>query len=334
MEKQKVLPSFPTPYPDESLYSVFGRYHVRSGNARYTDTAMDLFGNWQYAFHSSVTTPYRLEFADRWFSKKSGMTALDLMKHNTGYPIYCISGYSWERKRMIRCISSGERDSFLWRIHDFVSITLSHLRYCPECARFEWKEYGEPYWHVTPQIDGMEYCPVHGCRLLESDVSMQDVRRQLLPASAVLTESRLIHMRPRAASSSPVEQAGLDYARDISWLQQYGELYDDRAASVLISQAIDPYHKVRSDGALYFFLLYNLDMIIRFEKDNLCPDFVERTLQKYPAYGSDRINKTWTWQTYEYNRAYAFIPMKVQLLRAIGGSMEGFFSKMSAISIT
>lgn len=110
MEKQKVLPSFPTPYPDESLYSVFCRYHVRSGNARYTDTAMDLFGNWQYAFHSSVTTPYRLEFADRWFSKKSGMTALDLMKHNTSYPIYCISGYSWERKRMIRLMIPPVQD--------------------------------------------------------------------------------------------------------------------------------------------------------------------------------------------------------------------------------
>ncbi|MGF3105969.1 TniQ family protein [Rossellomorea sp. DUT-2] len=35
---------FPTPYPDELLYSVFARYHVRSGNTSPKITTEELFG--------------------------------------------------------------------------------------------------------------------------------------------------------------------------------------------------------------------------------------------------------------------------------------------------
>jgi hypothetical protein len=34
---------FPTPYPDEILYSVFARYHVKSPNFNGSETARDLF---------------------------------------------------------------------------------------------------------------------------------------------------------------------------------------------------------------------------------------------------------------------------------------------------
>ena len=35
---------FPTPYPDELLYSVLARYHVRSGNTSRKMTTEELFG--------------------------------------------------------------------------------------------------------------------------------------------------------------------------------------------------------------------------------------------------------------------------------------------------
>ena len=38
-----MLGSFPTPYPDELLYSVVARYHVRSGNKSFRQTHEELF---------------------------------------------------------------------------------------------------------------------------------------------------------------------------------------------------------------------------------------------------------------------------------------------------
>lgn len=39
-----MLTFFPTPYPDEILYSTFARYHMRSANSSIKDTLDDLFG--------------------------------------------------------------------------------------------------------------------------------------------------------------------------------------------------------------------------------------------------------------------------------------------------
>ena len=38
-----MLGSFPTPYPDELLYSVVARYHIRSGNKSFRQTHEELF---------------------------------------------------------------------------------------------------------------------------------------------------------------------------------------------------------------------------------------------------------------------------------------------------
>ena len=38
------LPFFPTPYPDESFYSILCRYHVRSGAPTSASTINRLFG--------------------------------------------------------------------------------------------------------------------------------------------------------------------------------------------------------------------------------------------------------------------------------------------------
>ena len=38
-----MLSFFPIPYPDELLYSVMCRYHVRSGNRSFQQTQVDLF---------------------------------------------------------------------------------------------------------------------------------------------------------------------------------------------------------------------------------------------------------------------------------------------------
>ena len=46
------------------------------------------------------------------------------------------------------------------------------LRYCPICARKDREKYGETYWHRRHQIRGLNVCSQHGCRLVDSAVSL------------------------------------------------------------------------------------------------------------------------------------------------------------------
>ena len=42
-----MLGYFPTPYPDELLYSIVARYHIRSGNKSFRQTHQELFDNFE-----------------------------------------------------------------------------------------------------------------------------------------------------------------------------------------------------------------------------------------------------------------------------------------------
>lgn len=78
------LPLFPAPYPGESLYSVFCRYHQRSGNCSETVTITQLFGGY-LTLHSALLTPYRLNYFDRWYDPATGITREKLMMEHSAY---------------------------------------------------------------------------------------------------------------------------------------------------------------------------------------------------------------------------------------------------------
>ena len=60
------------------------------------------------------------------------------------------------------------------------------IRFCPMCAAEQKKIYGESYWQVIPQLDGVEYCPVHQMRILSSSIHVRDFRYSFFPADTVL----------------------------------------------------------------------------------------------------------------------------------------------------
>ena len=47
------------------------------------------------------------------------------------------------------------------------------LRYCPCCRMEDHNKYGETYWHRIHQFHDIGICPIHGCRLIESDVPIR-----------------------------------------------------------------------------------------------------------------------------------------------------------------
>lgn len=227
MTVQRTIRNFPEPYPDECLYSLFSRYHARSGNATFRDTAEDLFGNPMFAFHSSVTTPYRLEFVHRWYPQDAETFAKKLLFYHTGFQYYCLICWPSRRKEYYEAFCLDTAKNFKPAVHMAreISCDFHYLRYCPMCAGEELERYGEPYWSILHQIDGVDFCPVHGCRLCDSSVSKDDTRKQLKPASQILTKRDLAQTPPVFATTE-LDQECLAFSEDVWWLLNHGASLD------------------------------------------------------------------------------------------------------------
>ena len=171
------LPLFPSPYPGESIYSLLCRYHVRSGNVNDRYTIRQLFG-YNSSLGSTLLSPYHLEKAKKWLGSGASISTETLLQKNTAFPLFSVTAAEYELSRICDMISGKVESTTYPR---WVQIRLLHpsrrLRYCPECAAAQEKLYGEAYWQVLPQLDGVEYCPVHGIRIKNSTVSLEDIRR-------------------------------------------------------------------------------------------------------------------------------------------------------------
>lgn len=82
-----MLTFFPTPYPDEILYSTFARYHMRSANSSIKDTLDDLFG--KKTVMSTIDLPSHLySLCNRISPTHSSITPEKLLEKHTLYPFY------------------------------------------------------------------------------------------------------------------------------------------------------------------------------------------------------------------------------------------------------
>lgn len=184
------LPFFPQPYPGESLYSVLCRYHVRSGNANAVKTIRQLFGGYA-SLSSALLLPsmQTLKCFQSWASDYPEMKHMDFIWKHTAFSLCSLYEYTFYRFLIF------ERDSLpsnsqrkMWGV--FQQSKLQHssqkLRYCPVCANEQKKIYGEAYWQITPQLDGVEYCPFHNVRILSSPIHVRNFRYSFFPADTVV----------------------------------------------------------------------------------------------------------------------------------------------------
>lgn len=150
----------PIPYPDELLYSVIARYHLRTSNESPKWTFREIFGTENVI--PTIDLPSHLEaLAIR--SKLQGMSADDWINRHTYFPFYA-PFLPKERANRLRKLMKGRDGS---GIHALVGITastldrLNRLRFCPSCYEQDIQRYGEPYWHRIHQLPGIYLCRQH-----------------------------------------------------------------------------------------------------------------------------------------------------------------------------
>ncbi|MDF9408525.1 MAG: hypothetical protein A4E52_00162 [Pelotomaculum sp. PtaB.Bin013] len=167
-----MLPFFPTPYPDEILYSVFARYHMWSRNMSLKDTMMDLFGCKTAC--AVMDLPNRLEALYKRLPHGSLITPELVINRHSLFPLF----RPFLPKERANKIIQAMKGSNGGQIHTMIGIMASSitsprfLRYCHECMQADEEQYGEPYWHRIHQVFGVQICPDHKIWLTESDVAV------------------------------------------------------------------------------------------------------------------------------------------------------------------
>ncbi|MTI67936.1 MAG: hypothetical protein FH753_15225 [Firmicutes bacterium] len=169
---------FPTPYPDEVLYSTLGRYCIRSGNVREIHNFEDLFGTKNCI--ASLELPSKLNNLVENMPVNSPYTADGLIYNNTLFPFYASFTPPDRAEKIIESMRSGRGgDAYIRLGLVSNSITLNqYFKFCPECFKEDIEIYGEPYWHRIHQITGVFMCPKHKTPIYNSNQLIKAGNRQ------------------------------------------------------------------------------------------------------------------------------------------------------------
>ena len=177
--------NFPNPYPNELMYSTIARAGV----------------------HHAITSPKQL--LDEVFSNRKVVATIDLPNHllsvlehlppnytleklvyeHTLFPLYAL--FSPENTRL-RCLKWMEIQS-KGSIHLALGIAaskvkqISTLRYCTQCLKDQYSQYGESYWSRVWQIQGANCCTKHKIRLSNFKLTSHLTgRHQFIAASNII----------------------------------------------------------------------------------------------------------------------------------------------------
>ena len=180
------LLSFPVPAEGECLYSIFVRYHKKSANRNSDYTSLELFGS-RINLRYTVALPYCIERADAWISPRCGITMRTIQRRNTAQGYLQMSGIfpdgSFEKLTKARQVPGR---GWIHRMLEVAHGGKQGLYFCPQCAKEDALQIGEPYWHLSHQLLGVEYCPEHGELLQAIKPSQYEMSRRYLAVSDIM----------------------------------------------------------------------------------------------------------------------------------------------------
>jgi hypothetical protein len=159
---------FPTPHPDELLYSLCARYSERVQYPNRKAVNIELFG----VDRNTTSIDLNCNLGNL-IAKLSLYTADELINKHTLLPLYG-PFLPTERLRTLKKIMEASNRSLIqaYLRHIFAEIkSSSWLRYCPVCIKDDKENFGETYWHRLHQVPCIEVCPFHHVFLEDSSVS-------------------------------------------------------------------------------------------------------------------------------------------------------------------
>ncbi len=165
------LPSFFTDtYEDEILYSTIARYHYYYGNTDFKDTLYEIFGS--NSVIPTIEFPSRLDYLCQQLKNKVYCSD-SIIQNHTIYPLYSPFLPAERQSKIKYEMQFGDGKG----IYSQIGITAGSickkqgLFYCPKCVIEDKKKYGEPYFHRIHQIQGIQVCDEHNCKIKDYPIS-------------------------------------------------------------------------------------------------------------------------------------------------------------------
>lgn len=210
------LGHFPTPHPDELLYSLCARFSARVRYSSSKSVIEDLVGT--TGATATVDLPNNLGQLASALPAGSPLTAERFIKRHTLLPFFSAFLPPERVSQLEGDMRGGCGQAGYMRSGVMASRipTPGHLRFCPVCIQEDVWRVREAYWHRTHQVPGVEVCPTHGVFLEESNVSCGAGRDNL----KFITADKAARATPprRIDSSDSDHQVLLQIARDAAWL--------------------------------------------------------------------------------------------------------------------
>lgn len=218
---------FPTAYPDELLYSILARYHVRSGNISPKATLRELFGSMTVT--ATTDLPSHLNALVQNLPPLSKHTVEGLIQKHTLYPFYAPFLFPGKAELVRRSMIEHSWGDIHTRAGIMASSvrTPSCLRFCPACFREEQEKYGEAYWHRLHQLPGVFVCPTHLTLLQDSSVAVRATNKHEFVAAS---EDCCLPKLHQLTYQSNIFKHLVGLAQDVEWLLDNAVTPEDTAS--------------------------------------------------------------------------------------------------------
>lgn len=207
------MPFFATPYPDEILYSVLARYHIRAGNTSPKVTMMEVFGS--KTATAIVDLPCNLQNLIHNMPPGVGLTPEEIMNDYTLLPFYA-AFLPPDRVNKLKHSMCGNRGGDIYSRAGIMASSIVQnrfLKFCPQCAKEDVLKYGEMYWHRFHQVPCI-ICPEHGVSLQDSKVLVSGFNKHEFVAANA--DNCQIDEEP--VISSEISQHLLEFSLDVKFL--------------------------------------------------------------------------------------------------------------------
>ena len=191
-----MISNFPTPYPDELVYSVIARYAVHHGILSPKYLTEELFNS------RNLTPTYDLpSHLDRLASYlPDHYDAHSLIQNHTLFPLFQPFQPNSVVNYAVQALRSERTQSLHTKLGKNASRikSVNFFRFCPHCWQEQMEQYGEVYWKRSWQITGYEYCTKHASPLFVSSVPCNGLDRKFYVAHLnALKDSSQLKFNPQ-----------------------------------------------------------------------------------------------------------------------------------------
>lgn len=173
--------NFPTPLPDEMIYSTIARAGLHHGIQSPKQLLDEVFQDRKVV--ATVDLPSHLNAIVHLLQRTGRFSLIDLIYEHTMFCLYAPFVQESHRQKAISLMAEQASGS----IHLMLGLNASRvpnstkLNYCPICIEQQREMYGEYFWNRNWFIPNLSICLKHGCSLLSQNYIQKQHRHLFLP---------------------------------------------------------------------------------------------------------------------------------------------------------